>query len=476
MEALKSKFESALKTKLLYKTSGHMTEAILLLKNFKYFDDEETNNCNIDTFLKVVAKVGVLSFSEEELIQIFNQYSKGKKYLNYKDFVSLIFNNESLKDNSTKKEEGQDEVVENQEIKEPTKEEKENSKEDKEKNEKENENEKEEIDHTDELILNLRNKLAKRGLLNLINIESRLRELDEDNTQELDIKLFSQLCKEFDFGLPREDIEELFVSFDKEERGLINYDDFIRVLRGELNENRKELIHNVFKHLDLDNKGNLTVEELLNLYQAKNSYEFTQEKKSEEEAKKIFELSLKGNHKYLNGDEAETKNIDIEEFEDFYESVSIMIPNDELFREIVLRSWGLIKDEPEEEEINNEENIEEENKEKDQEINNEEEQEIKENEVENEEKEEINEEKINKNKHIDKEIEFRKEILKEENVDIFRDKLGAKGIVTVMNFLSQLKQYDRKGEKELTLEDFTEIILNAKVIMSDEARIINNQK
>ena len=447
-----------------------MTEAILLLKNFKYFDDEETNNCNVDTFLKVIAKVGVLSFSEEELIQIFNQYSKGKKYLNYKDFVSLIFNNESLKDNSTKKEEGQDEVVENQEIKEPTNEKKENLKEDIEKNEKEKEkeNEKEEIDHTDELILNLRNKLAKRGLLNLINIESRLRELDEDNTQELDIKLFSQLCKEFDFGLPREDIEELFVSFDKEERGLINYDDFIRVLRGELNENRKELIHNVFKHLDLDNKGNLTVGELLNLYQAKNSYEYTQEKKSEEEAKRIFELSLKGNHKYLNGDEAETKNIDIEEFEDFYESVSLMIPNDELFKEIVLRSWGLIKDEPEEEEINNEENIEEENKEKDQEINNEEEQEIKENEVENEEKEEINEEKINKNKHIDKEIEFRKEILKEENVDIFRDKLGAKGIVSVMNFLSQLKQYDRKGEKELTLEDFTEIILNAKVIMSDE--------
>ena len=103
MESLKSKFESALKTKLLYKASGHMTEAILLLKNFKYFDEDETNNCNVETFLKVVAKVGVLSFSEEELIQIFNYYSKGKKYLNYKDFVSLIFNNESLKDNSSKK-------------------------------------------------------------------------------------------------------------------------------------------------------------------------------------------------------------------------------------------------------------------------------------------------------------------------------------------------------------------------------------
>ena len=61
MDSLKTRFEKALKTKLLYKTSGHMTEEVLLLKNFKYFDEDETNNCDIDTFLRVVAKVGVLS-------------------------------------------------------------------------------------------------------------------------------------------------------------------------------------------------------------------------------------------------------------------------------------------------------------------------------------------------------------------------------------------------------------------------------
>ena len=466
MDSLKSRFEATLKTKLLYKASGHMTEEILLLKNFKYFDEDETNQCDFDTFLKVIAKVGVLSLSDEELVQIFNFYSKGKKQLNYKDFVSLIYKNESLKDNTPKNEEDIDK--EDQEQKEE-KEEPQNIKEEKE--EKENDNE--EIDHVDELILNVRNKLAKRGLLNLINMESRFRELDEDNTQELDIKQFSKICKEFDFSLSGEEIEELFISFDKDERGMINYDDFIRVLRGELNEKRKDLIHNVFKHLDLDNKGNLTVEELLNLYLAKNSYEFIEEKKSEEEAMKIFEQCLKGNHKYLNGDEADTKNIDIEEFEDFYESVSLMIPNDDLFKEIVLRSWGLLKDEPnEEEELNKEENIEEENPEKEKEINNEEEerQEMKEDIEENEPKEETDKENINinKDKIIDKEIEFRKEILKEENIDIFRDKLGAKGIITVMNFLSQLKQYDRKGDKELSLSDFSEIILNTKVIISEE--------
>ena len=450
MDSLKQRFEKALKTKLLYKTSGHMTEEVLLLKNFKYFDEEETNNCNNETFLKVIAKVGVLSLTEEELIQIFNYYSKGKKYLNYKDFISLIYNNESLKDNNP------NDLNDNQE------QEKENEyeiKEEKMNNEENNENEKEEIDHVDELILNIRNKLAKQGLLNLINIETRCRELDEENTQELDIKLFTKICTEFNFGLNNEEIEELFVSFDKDERGMINYDDFIRVLRGELNENRKQLIQNVFKHLDINEKGYLTIEELLNLYQAKSSFEFLEEKKSEQEAFEIFEQSLKGNHKYLNGDEANVKNIDIEEFEDFYESVSIMIPNDNLFKEIILRTWGLIQDEPEEE-LNKEENIEQDNND----INNNEEQEIKD-EIENEPKEEIKKEK---NKFIDKEIEFRKEILNEENIDIFRDKLGVKGIIPVINLFSQFKQYDRKGDKEISYSDFSEIIRNTKVIISEE--------
>ena len=450
MDSLKQRFEKALKTKLLYKTSGHMTEEVLLLKNFKYFDEEETNNCNIETFLKVIAKVGVLSLTEEELIQIFNYYSKGKKYLNYKDLISLIYNNESLKDNNP------NDLNDNQE---QEKENEDEIKEEKMNNEENNENEKEEIDHVDELILNIRNKLAKQGLLNLINIETRCRELDEENTQELDIKLFTKICTEFNFGLNNEEIEELFVSFDKDERGMINYDDFIRVLRGELNENRKQLIQNVFKHLDINEKGYLTIEELLNLYQAKSSLEFLEEKKSEQEAFEIFEQSLKGNHKYLNGDEANVKNIDIEEFEDFYESVSIMIPNDNLFKEIILRTWGLIQDEPEEE-LNKEENIEQDNND----INNNEEQEIKD-EIENEPKEEIKKEK---NKFIDKEIEFRKEILNEENIDIFRDKLGVKGIIPVINLFSQFKQYDRKGDKEISYSDFSEIIRNTKVIISEE--------
>ena len=37
-----------------------------------------------------------------------------------------------------------------------------------------------------------------------------------------------------------------------------------------------------------------------------------------------------------------------------------------------------------------------------------------------------------------------------------------------MNFVSQLRQYDRKGDKELSYSDFAEVIYNTKVIISDD--------
>ena len=458
MDQLKKQFEKDLKTKLLYKTSGHMTEEILLLKNFKYFDEDNTNKCDAATFFQVISKVGVLNLSEEQLNQLFDLYSNGQRYLNYKDFIGEVFNNESLKNkkgNQNEKEEVQN-IEQNENV---------NG---------------EEMDPIDELILKIRNRLSKRGLRNLIRMEGRFRELDENNEQELDLKSFGQICHEFDFGINDDEVEELFASFDKEERGMVNYDDFIRILRGELNDKRKELVQNVFKHLDIDNKGELTVEELLSLYNPRQSLECVEQRKSEEEAMSIFEESLRGNHKYLNGDEGDTKPVDIEEFEDFYESVSIMIPSDELFRDIVLRTWGLIKDEPKEEENEEEPQEREDVQERLPPKNEEYEEDYRENpqerrddmEPQEREREEEYEERyeppVNKGKEKDKEKEFRKNILNEENLDIFRDKLGARGIVVVMNFANLLRQYDRRGDKNISLNDFSDIISASKVIMSDD--------
>ena len=61
----------------------------------------------------------------------------------------------------------------------------------------------------------------------------------------------------------------------------------------------------------------------------------------------------------------------------------------------------------------------------------------------------------------------------EKNIDLFRETLSAKGIKTIINFLNQLKQYDRKGDKEISFPDLFEIFNNLNLHISEkDAKIL----
>ena len=148
----------------------------------------------------------------------------------------------------------------------------------------------------------MRNKLSQRGIAYLIEIETGFRNIDTENEQELDYSTFRKSCEEFNFELSEDECKELFLAFTKEETTKVNYDEFIRILRGELSEKRKDLVENVFKSIDKDNKDGLSVDELINLYIPKGSYEFIYQNEIEENAEIFFENTFKKNHIYLKGE------------------------------------------------------------------------------------------------------------------------------------------------------------------------------
>jgi len=448
MDHLKQRFEKDLKAKLLLKSSGHVKEDLLLLKSFKYCDSNDTGKCDQDTFAQALSKVGFYGYTDTELDKLFSLYSNGQQFLDYKNFIGILFDNPSL----------------------ISQEEESNTQENKNEENDENENEEnEEQDLIEVIVYRLRHKLSQRGIANLIGIETGFRNIDTENEQELDYSTFRKACEEFNFELSEDECKELFLAFTKEETTKVNYDEFIRILRGELLEKRKELVENVFKDIDKDNKGGLPLDELMNLYIPKGSYEFIYQNENEESAKKIFENTFKENHIYLNGEDGADKLVDIDEFIDYYESVSLMIVEDDIFKEVILKSWGLMsldeKIQKEEKEVKEEE-VKVEKEEPKEKI--EKKEEIKP-EVKPEIKEEITPEiKNDAQDNYEKEKEFRKNLLKEENIDVFRGTIGVKGILTVINFLNQLRQYDRKGDKELSFPDFLEILSNIKVHMTEK--------
>ena len=440
MELLKKSFEKNLKAKLAIKSSGNIEENLLLLKAFKFYDTNNLGKIDKDAFAQALSKLGFYGYTDTDLDKLFLMYSNNEQYLDYQNFADTLYNNPPL----TKKEEEKENIQDTEEKEEP---------------------QEEEQDLIEILIMRLRSLLSKRGLENMISIETGFRDLDTQNTQELDFSTFKSACDKFDFQLTEEEIKELFLAFTKEETTKVNYDEFIRILRGELSQNRKELVEQVYKSINEENKEGLNIEEVFGFYNPKGSYEFLYLKDKEENAKKIFENTFNENHIYLNGEKGKDKLVDLDEFIDYYESVSLMIHDDDTFREVILKSWNLYDEKQEnqkEQKVQNDELKKEEEK-----IEKEPEQEIP--------KENTGENIDNNNVEsaYEKEKEFRKNLLGEKNIDVFRDTLSAKGIKTIINFLNQLKQYDRKGDKEISFPDLFEIFNNLNLHISEkDAKIL----
>ena len=205
MELLKKSFEKNLKAKLAIKSSGNIEENLLLLKAFKFYDTNNLGKIDKDAFAQALSKLGFYGYTDTDLDKLFLMYSNNEQYLDYQNFADTLYNNPPL----TKKEEEKENIQDTEEKEEP---------------------QVEEQDLIEILIMRLRSLLSKRGLENMISIETGFRDLDTQNTQELDFSTFKSACDKFDFQLTEEEIKELFLAFTKEETTKVNYDEFIRIL------------------------------------------------------------------------------------------------------------------------------------------------------------------------------------------------------------------------------------------------------
>ena len=346
IEIKKGKFIKELKNKLNQKCYGNTSEETVLVRAFKYFDLDNTGLSDTDTFLKTVKKIGITSFDDDEIIEIFSSFDTNKQgVIDYREFVSELFSNKSL----SKKQKSA--PIEKQEI--PAK------------NEIVVENEEKNIlklNNPEEILNLMKDVLNERGVQGICSIARNFRIIDENNSQTIDFDEFKQVCNMYNFGLDDKQLKMVFGNFDSENIGEIDYDEFIRTLRGEMNEFRQNLVQNVFDKLDIKKSGEISFKELNNKYNAKNHPDVISGKISEEEALKEFIDTFQETYNYLCG--TETNNIvTIEEFLEYYENVSMTIDEDDYFEYLLNNVWNLgldIKYKNEIKKPDNEENAQEE--------------------------------------------------------------------------------------------------------------------
>lgn len=69
-------------------------------------------------------------------------------------------------------------------------------------------------------------------------------------------------------GLNDQEILALFNTFDRNRDGTIDYDEFIRILQGPMNNFRRKLILQAFNKLDKDKSGFIEYEDIKDVYNA----------------------------------------------------------------------------------------------------------------------------------------------------------------------------------------------------------------
>ena len=435
----KEQFIKELKNKLSQKAFGSTIEEIVLLRAFKYFDLQNTGFCSKDIFTRTMLKIGITGLTDDEISQLFAQFNPNKEgLLDYKEFVSDLYSNKSI---SSKKEN----PIPPSPKQTPPPEEKIVQK---------NLNKKEFLaqDSVEQILNNIRQKLAARGIEGVCSIARNFRIIDENNTQTIDFEEFKKCCQEFQLGLTDNQIKIAFASFDRDNTGEIDYDEFLRTIRGEMNDFRKNLVNKVFNKLDINGNGEISFDEIQAKYNAKNHPEVLSGKKTEEEVLQEFMNTFQDTYNYLCG--TETDNIiTLEEFMEYYENVSMTIDNDEYFEIMLNNGWNLnpnqkIKgwsNKEEESELNNK-NISENYQEK------------YGNRRPGQTEEEAKEERFNNARN-----KFKKEILSR----------GAGGLISLGR---QFKLFDENNSKTLDFDEFSKALREFKINLgTDEMLKLFNQ-
>lgn len=172
----------------------------------------------------------------------------------------------------------------------------------------------------------LRQKLMDRGAKGFIGMQRQFKIMDDNNSKTLDMSEFKKACKDFRVQITDQEIGEVFSQFDRDGSGEIDYDEFVRGVRGEMNAFRKKIAMSAFKKIDRDGNGILEINDIKNTYNASHHPDVKAGKKSEDDILGEFLETFEMHHSLQGG--TRDQKVDPAEFVEYYNNVSANIDND----------------------------------------------------------------------------------------------------------------------------------------------------
>lgn len=176
----------------------------------------------------------------------------------------------------------------------------------------------------------IRQVLASKGTYGVRHLVALFRRFDTNGDAKLDRHEIQWVLKQNGQNLSPSEFERLFRYFDKNNDGFVNISEFITGVRGELNAARSAVVENVWSRIAP--KGDLPANDFAALHDVSVHPDFCNGTKSKaaclEELMDAVDFNRDG---VISG----------AEFFDFYTNVSPVFKDDEQFKNMVLKAWGL---------------------------------------------------------------------------------------------------------------------------------------
>jgi hypothetical protein len=141
-------------------------------------------------------------------------------------------------------------------------------------------------------------------------------------------------------GFTEGEIQKLFAYFDFDRSGLIEFDEFIRAIRGPMNNARKKFVGQAFNKLDKDGNGWIDINDIKGVYNARKHPDLLAGKKTEEQILNEFLETFETAHAMRNNS-APNHVVTKEEFEEYYNNISASIDDDAYFQLMMENAWKL---------------------------------------------------------------------------------------------------------------------------------------
>lgn len=179
-----------------------------------------------------------------------------------------------------------------------------------------------------------------RGARGIIGLQRSFKIMDDNRSLSLDMYEFTKACSDFRVDISKAELEKLFKAFDRDGSGEVSYDEFLRAVRGPMNNFRKALVSQAFRKLDKDGSGIVDMNDIKGVYDAKNHPDVKQGKRSEEDVLGDFLETFEMHHSIVD-ETGRDQQITMEEFEEYYNNVSMSIDDDKYFELMMTNAWKL---------------------------------------------------------------------------------------------------------------------------------------